>query len=485
VAVFDYNNDDWPDIFVSNGAPIPSLKKTDASFYDRLFRNNRDGTFADVTVSAGVPGSGYSMGAAAADYDNDGDVDLFVAGVRSRVLYRNRGDGTFEDVTEAAGLFSDGLWSIAAAWLDYDNDGLLDLFVVRYVQWDPDREPYCGPQGYRVYCHPKHYEALPNALYRNEGSGRFRDVSRESGIGEHLGKGMGVAIGDYDNDGFTDIFVANDTTPNFLFHNRGQGRFEEVGVRTGVAFSAEGTAVSSMGADFRDYDNDGFEDVFVTDLSNERFLLFRNTRRGQFADVSDISRVAALSLPWSGWSNAFVDFNNDGWKDLFAAGGHAMDNAELTSSRQSRQPNLVFVNRGGSFDLQLVPRGALHRGAAFGDLDRDGRVDVVVTRLNETPAVLRNVTPSNNHWLALRLIGTRSNRDGIGARVRVQTSSGEQWNRVTTSVGYGGSSDRTVFFGLGRESHVDVLEVHWPSGVRQVLKNVGADRCVTMEEPPQ
>jgi Tfp pilus assembly protein PilF len=486
VAVLDFDNDGWPDIYVANGASLPSLRKTAATFQNRLFRNRRDGSFTDVTAVAGVAGQGYSMGLAAADYDNDGWVDLFVAGVGSNTLYRNRGDGTFEDATRPAGLISDGRWSIAAGWFDYDSDGLLDLFVVRYCVWNPATEPYCGllKPGYRTYCHPRYYEALPNALYHNEGHGRFRDVSLESGVGEHFGKGMGVAFGDYDGDGRPDVFVANDTLPNFLFHNEGGGKFKEVALAAGVAYNGDGAATSCMGADFRDYDNDGREDIFVTNLSNERFSLFRNAGQGRFADMSGLSRVAALSLPWSGWSNGIFDFNNDGFKDLFAAGGHVNDNAELTSSRKSRQPNLLFLNRGqGGFELQLLPGEALHRGAAFGDFDRDGRIDVVVTRLNEAPVVLRNTTPEAGHWIMLRLAGVRSNRDGIGARVRLVTPSGEQWNRVTTSAGYAGSSDRLVHFGLGKNARAAALEIEWPSGVRQSLHGVPAGRYLTVEEP--
>jgi hypothetical protein len=426
------------------------------------------------------------MGVAAADYDNDGWVDLFVAGVRSNILYRNRGDGTFEDVTARAGLTSDGRWSIAAGWFDYDNDGRLDLFLVRYVTWNPESEPYCGlPQrDYRTYCHPKFYEALPNALYHNEGNGQFRDVSGESGIAAHLGKGMGVVFGDYDGDGRLDVFVANDSVPNFLFHNDGGGRFSEVALEEGVAYNEDGNASSSMGADFRDYDNDGREDIFITALTNERFSLYRNVGRRRFAGVAGPSRIAASSLPWSGWSTGMFDFNNDGFKDLFVAGGNVMDNAELISSRTSRQPNLVFLNDGhGAFQMQTLSGEALHRGAAFGDFDRDGRIDVVVTRLNEAPILLQNRGPSAGHWIALRLVGTQSNRDGIGARIHVTTASGSQWNRVTTSVGYAGSSDRIVHFGLGPDTQVDSIEVDWPSGAHQVLKNIQADRYLTIEEP--
>ncbi len=486
VAVLDYDNDGWPDIFVANGAQIPGLEKNGFQFQNRLFRNNHDGTFTDVTEKSGLAGSGYSMGAAAADFDNDGWTDLFVTGVRSQSLYRNRGDGTFEDITAGAGLQSDGLWSIAAGWFDYDRDGLLDLFVVRYVVWNPATEPYCGllQPGYRTYCHPKYYQPLPNALYHNEGHGRFRDVSRESGIAAHVGKGMGIAFGDYDGDGWLDVFVANDTVPNFLFHNEHDGKFTEVALKAGVAYSEDGSASSSMGADFRDYDNDGREDIFVTALSNERFSLYRNLGGGRFSDSSALSRLSADSLALSGWSTGMFDFNNDGFKDLFAANGNVNDNAERTSSVKSRQPNVVFVNRGdGTFQMQALPGEALHRGAAFGDFDRDGRMDVVVTRLNERPIVLRNTSPGAGHWITLRLTGTRSNRDGLGALVHLVAASGSQWNRATTSVGYAGSSDRAVHFGLGEDSKVIRIEIEWPSGMKQQLQDVSADQHLSVQEP--
>ncbi|HXI38743.1 MAG TPA: FG-GAP-like repeat-containing protein [Bryobacteraceae bacterium] len=485
VAVFDYDKDGWPDIFVANGAHLPDLVKSNSSFHNRLFRNNHDGTFSDVTERAGLSGAGYSMGAAAADYDNDGWTDLFVTGVRSNTLYHNNGDGTFTDVTAQAGIAQDGLWSVAAGWFDYDNDGRLDLLVVRYVNWSPENESRCGLEkpGYRTYCHPRFYAPLPNALYHNEGNGRFRDVSQESGIGRYPGKGMGVAFGDYDGDGLLDVFVANDTVRNYLFHNDGRGHFSEVGAEAGVSYAENGNETSSMGVDFRDYDNDGREDLFVTTLSNERFSLFRNIG-SLFANTTAPSRISSESLPWSGWSTGMFDFNNDGFKDIFVAGGHAMDNAELTTSRASRQPNLLFLNQGnGTFQLLQLPGAAFHRGAAFGDFNRDGRMDVVVTRLNESPVVLQNVSAKTGHWIEVRLDGRRSNRDGIGALLHVSTVSGEQWNRVTTSVGYASSSDRTVHFGLGDDDRVATLEIRWPSGVRQVLHGLAADRLLVVPEP--
>lgn len=485
VAVFDYDNDGWPDVYITNGADLRSLEKADPSFFNRLFHNNHDGTLTDVTKKAGVAGRGYSMGVAVGDYDNDGWADLFVTGVRQNVLYHNRGDGTFEDATQRAGLGGSGRWAVAAGWFDYDNDGFLDLFVVNYVVWDPATEPFCGDErpGYRGYCHPDHYQPLPNELYRNLGGGVFRDVSRESGIAEHAGKGMGVVFGDYDADGRLDVFVGNDTVPNFLFHNLGDGRFDEVAVKAGVAYSADGRTASSMGADFRDLDNDGREDLFVTALSNEGFSLFRNLGAGAFVDVSYPTRLSALSLSLSGWSAGAFDLDNDGFKDLFSASGFPGENAELSMTVESRQSNVVFLNRGGaSFGATALPQKALFRGAAFGDLNRDGRVDAVVTRLNETPLVLTNTTHPEQHWLGVRLRGARSTRDGIGAMVHIETASGSQWNRATTSTGYGGSSDVTVHFGLGRDAEADV-EVLWPSGVRQKLHQVPAGQIVEIHEP--
>ena len=485
VAILDFDGDGWPDIYIANGASIPSLKKTDASFNNRLFRNNHDGTFTDVTEKAGVAGRGYSMGVAAADFDNDGWPDLFVTGVRENILYHNRGDGTFEDVTDRAGLKGDGTWSVAAGWFDYDNDGLLDLFVVHYVQWDPAKESFCGDRriNYRAYCHPEFYGPLANALYHNRGDGTFEDVSAQSGIAAHPGKGMGVAFADYDHDGLLDILVANDTVPNFLFHNLGHGRFEEVGLKAGIAYNGDGRAISSMGVDFRDYDNDGLEDIVVTALSNEGFALFRNLGGGNFLDIAQASLLASASLRLSGWSAGIYDFDNDGFKDLFAANGHALTDMERVSSLESRQALSVFRNRGdGRFEHSAFGEKSLYRGAAFGDLDRDGKIDVVVTRLNERPVILTNITDTHSHWLRVRLHGHRSNRDGIGARIHLITDSGGQWNHATTSVGFAGSSEPEVHFGLGRSTVARRLEVLWPSGVRQELRDVAADQLVEVEE---
>ncbi len=490
VAVLDFDNDGRPDLYFTNGARAGRLEKTDPTYWNRLYRNLGGWRFEEVTEKAGVAGAGYSMGVAAGDYDNDGYVDLFVAGVNRNLLYRNRGDGAFEDRTAAAGLGGVGSggrkpWSIAAGWFDYDNDGRLDLFVVNYVVWTPEKDPFCGdPAGrFRTYCHPKFYEGLPNLLYRNNGDGTFTDVSLASGIGAHAGKGMGVAFADYDQDGDLDVFVANDTTPNFLFRNEGQGRFREVALAAGVAFNDDGRALSSMGVDFRDVDNDGREDLFVTALANETFPLFVNLGKGLFADMTYPSHIGRATLALSGWGAGIFDFDNDGYKDLFAANGDVNDNTELFSSRKSRQQPMVLTNRGdGAFAALAVGAPGLYRGAAFGDFDGDGRVDAALTRLNEGAVLLRNVSDAGR-WIGLRLEGRRSNRDAIGARIRVATQAGEQWNHVTTSVGYASSSDRAVHFGLGARGRVNHLEIRWPSGARLRLENVPEGRYVTVTEP--
>jgi hypothetical protein len=484
VAVFDYDGDGYPDIYFANGAEQPSLQKSGPQFRNRLYRNRHDWTFEDVTDKAGVGGTGYNIGVAPADYDNDGRTDLFVTGVKGNTLFHNRGDGTFEDVTHAAGLESHD-WAVAATWLDYDNDGLLDLFLVNYVKWDPATEPFCGDaaRGIRTYCHPRYYEALPNRLYHNNGNGTFTDVSAASGIAAHPGKGMGVAIADYDHDGWIDIFVANDTLPNFLFHNEHDGRFREVALQAGVGLNDDGKSISSMGADFRDLDNDGWEDLVVTALSNQTFPVFHNLGRGQFKDVTYQSRAGALTMPLSGWSMGIFDFDNDGWKDVFAAAGDVQDNTEMLSSGKSRQENLLMLNDGhGSFHASAVGPAAQNRGVAFGDFDQDGRVDAVVTRLNEPPVLLRNVMGGGNHWIGLKLVGNPSNRDGIGARVVLTADGVTQVNHVTESTGYACASELTVHFGLGKSDHADRIEIVWPSGAHRTLTNMPADSYLTVHE---
>jgi hypothetical protein len=421
------------------------------------------------------------MGAAAGDFDNDGRPDLFVAGYRRNLLYRNLGNGQFEDVTARAGIRGDA-WSVAAGWFDYDNDGRLDLFVVNYLHYALDDPEFCGDPkaGLRVYCHPSRFRGLPNTLYRNLGNGRFEDVSAKSGIGAHIGKGMSVAFADYDHDGDADVFLTNDTVPNFLFRNRGDGTFDEAALEAGVALTDDGNPVSSMGVDWRDYDNDGLEDLIVTALAGESFPLFRNQGKGFFRDATEASRLTALSRAHSGWGVLLADFNNDGWKDLFTANSHVTDNIESYSHQRYKQPNTVFANRGdGTFaETGTVGMARAYRGAAAADFDGDGALDVVVSSLGEPTELWRNDSGATP-WIAFKLRGASSNRDGIGARIRV----GKQWNGMTSSAGYASSSLIPVHFGLESATARVEVEVTWPSGRTQVVRDLEPGRVHLIEEP--
>jgi hypothetical protein len=493
VALFDYNADGWLDIFLVNGAAIPQLEKTSPGYYNRLYRNNQGKGLTDVTASARVEGTGYSMGVAVGDYDNDGYEDLYVAGVNRNQLLHNEGGRAFSDVTGHAGVqglvpgYGKG-WGQSAGWFDYDNDGDLDLLVVNYVRWSLATDLTCKVGDVRTYCAPEHYQGLPNILYRNNGNGTFTDVSVPAGIGDKVGKGMGVAFADYDGDGFTDIFVANDTLRSFLFRNNGDGTFAERGVLAGVAFNENGKSIAGMGADFRDVDNDGRPDVFVTGMVNDTFPLFRNLGRW-FEDVTSRTGVARATRRVTGWSAGIFDFDNDGRKDLYAALGAILDNSMEVQNLPAKLPNMLLHNQGARFSNAGTEAGPafnqarMHRGAAFGDLNNDGRVDIVTSSLNEPAEVLLNGSPNANHWLILVLEGRRSNRTGIGAKVRIEPEGGvAQANHATTSVGLSSSSDRRVHFGLGAATLVKTVEIEWPGGRKQRLENVAADQILRVVE---
>jgi enediyne biosynthesis protein E4 len=494
VAVFDYNNDGLLDIFFTNGAAIPSMEKTGPQYWNRLFRNNGDGTFTDVTEKAGLQGIGYSMGAAAGDYDNDGFVDLYVTGVNRNQLFHNNGDGTFTDVTEKAGVAGivpklGKAWAVAAGWFDYNNDGLLDLFVVNYLNYNIKTATLCRTQGLPAYCSPVDFLGTPNILYRNNGDGTFTDVSEPSHISQYVGKGMGVAFADYDGDGLTDIFVANDTFENYLLHNNGDGTFTNVALPAGVAYNAFGNAIAGMGVDFRDIDNDGKPDIFETAMFGEGFPLYRNLGGGRFDDVTAATSLAAFTSRSTAWGVGVFDFDNDGNKDLFTANADILDNSMQLAHRPYPLPDRVFRNKGnlafedvsskagGSFQ---VP--APHRGAAFGDFNNDGKIDAAVSVLNGPPEIWMNHSRNANHWIILKLVGVKSNRDGLGTKVKITTSSGSQYNHATTTGSYNSSDDKRVHFGLGSAAVVDSIELTWPSGIKQVLKNVKADQILTVTE---
>lgn len=489
LAVFDYNGDGLADIYFTNGAAIPSLRKEIPKYWNRLYRNDGKMRFTDVTSEAGVAGHGYDMGAAAADYDNDGDVDLLVAGVFRLTLYRNGGDGTFEDVSSETGLGS-GDWSVAAGWFDYDRDGFLDLFVVNYARWSLEFDTFCGDRerGLRAYCDPMQLTPVASRLYRNLGGEAFEDVSERVGIADHEGRGMSVAFADADGDGWIDALVTNDNLPNFLFLNRAGKVFSEEGMFSGTALLQHGDPVASMGIDFRDYDNDGLADVTVTALIAETFPLFRNTGGGWFEDATVKSGLAGLSNRRSGWGNGLYDFNNDGSKDLFTANSHVNDIIrDFEDSTPYREPNSVFANRGdGTFADLTAGAGAefaraakAHRGCAFADFNLDGKVDVVVASLGDSAELWENVSPGPNAWLNVRLVGTQSNRDGIGAVVRV----GKQSNVMSSAVGYASSSHDGVHFGLGSAQTLEPIEIRWPSGTVQSMPGPAVNRRIEVREP--
>jgi hypothetical protein len=496
VALFDYDNDGRLDIFFANGAriddPTPKStipKKDGPKYWNRLYHQKTDGTFEDVTEKAGVAGVGYCTGVAVGDYDNDGFDDLFVAGYGRSILYHNNGDGTFTDATASAGVAGAG-WATSAAWVDYDNDGKLDLIVARYMEWDFE-DIYCGhrEEGFRSFCHPDLFKPVSVLLYHNDGNGKFTEVSAKAGI-DKPGKGLGLAIADYDQDGWMDILLANDSIPEFLFRNKGNGTFEEVGVASGVGLDGSGATFAGMGVDFQDYNNDGWPDVVITDLANQKYALYTNAGDGTFDYSTVTSGMGAISLLHSGWGVRFIDYDNDGWKDLFIVQSHVMDTIQVNEPhlRYRESPLLLWNDKGKKFvDVSAVSGDVFQqkwaaRGMAIGDIDNDGKVDVVVTE-NDGPAwILRNKTPTHNHWISFQLTGVKSNRDGIGARIKVTTAAGSQYATVTTAGSYQSSGDKRAHFGLGSATLVREAAITWPSGITQVLKDLPADQILIVTE---
>ena len=494
VAVFDYDNDGRLDIFLVNGAPLadPTAKgsiprKTGAQYWNRLYHQKLDGTFEDVTEKAGLQGEGYGMGVAVGDYDNDGFEDLYVTAYGGNKLYHNNGNGTFTDVTEKAGVAGSG-WSSSAAWVDLDQDGFLDLVVLRYMDWDFD-DFWCGEhkEGYRAYCHPDHFKAISPLVYHNNKDGTFTEVAQKVGLSKP-GKSLGLAIADYDRDGHIDLFVANDSMVEFLYHNKGDGTFEDLGLVSEVAVDIDGRTYAGMGVDFADYNNDGRPDLVVTDLANQRYALYQNSGDGSFNYVSMVAGLGQMTLTHSGWGVRFLDYDNDGWKDLLIAQGHDLDTIELNfPNLRYREPILLAHNTGRGFvDVSdqsgVFSQPWVARGMAIGDLDNDGRLDAVITTNDGPVHVLHNEMATSNHWLLLKLVGHSSNRDAIGAEVTLVAASGAQYATVSTTSSYLSASDKRVHFGLGKESNAQRIEIRWPSGIRQTIKDVRADQILQIDE---
>lgn len=489
VAIFDFDNDGWQDIFFTNGAELPSGQRP-AGFNNCLLHNRHDGTFDDNTAATGLlgQGQGYSLGAAVGDYDNDGFADLFICNLGENKLFHNNRNGTFTDVTAGSGLGKpENTLSVNAAWFDYDGDGLPDLVVSDYTRWTPAMDVRChDAQKREIYCSPTRYVSVPDRLYRNLGNGKFQDETDRVGLAEAHGKGMGISIADVNRDGLPDIFVVNDTERNFLFMNQGGGKFKELGVPYGVAYNDDGITVNGMGSDAKDYNNDGFPDFFYNNLPGQVYALFQNEGGKSFRYTSPATALSRLSYRLGGWSAGFIDYDNDGWKDIYSANGdvdYFGDNA--------KQGDTMFRNEGGKTFSDVSPamggafiRRGFHRGAAFGDLNNDGSLDIVVTGLNERPRILMNNGNKGRHWLSLELTGTRGSRDAVGASVKVTTASGRTlFNHVAISIGLLSSSEKRVHFGLGAETGITSVEIRWPGGQVQTLPNVRADQILKVREP--
>jgi len=489
-AFLDYDKDGWMDIYLVNSGrcdfydPKPPLRNA-------LYRNNRDGTFTDVTEKAGVPGGGYGMGVAVGDYNGDGYPDMYVTQYGRSILYRNNGDGTFTDVTEKAGVAAPG-WASSAVWFDYDNDGQLDLFVCRFVEFDQSKNKFCGNEksGDRYYCIPRVYPGARSWLFHNNGDGTFTDVSRESGIASVLGKAWGVVATDINNDGWTDLFVANDTAPNFLFLNK-KGKFQEAGLESGVGYSQDGQARSGMGVDAADFDQDGWQDLFVANVDREMYSIYRNNHDSTFDDMAGPLGIGGMTRLMSGWGVKFFDYDNDGDLDLLVANGHPDDKIEVHSSQvKYREPLLLFHREGKSFREVGASAGSVFaesyaaRGLAIGDFNNDGAVDVLVAVNDGAPLLLKNNAATGNHWLGVHLIGKKCNPDAIGARLTWQAGDLHRSRMKIGGGSYLSSHDPRLVLGIGARSKIDTLEVHWPqpSGGTDTFTDLPLNRYITIVE---
>ena len=488
----DYDQNGLLDLYLVNGVSRrPNTSKH--ALRSALYRNNGDGTFTDVTIKAGVDAEGlFGMGAAVGDYDNDGCPDLFVLGYGRCILFHNNGNGTFTDVTDRAGVGNLRKWGSSAAWFDYDNDGLLDLVIANYVDWSPEQNFWCGDKGpgLRSYCHPDVYRGQPPTLYHNNGDGTFSDVSKRSGVGIRPGNGLGVVTFDYDNDGWQDIFITNDQMPNFLFHNNRDGTFREIGYSAGVAVGIDGQFEAGMGTDAADTTGSGRSDLIVTHLDQQLARLYQNVGEGYFEDATFRSKISYATFHLSGFGTRFMDYDNDGARDLFMANGHVLDNIQRYHAETTyAEPKLMFRNVGhGIFENVsdqlgpdfLLPR--VSRGAAIGDFDNDGDLDILISNNGQAPQLLRNDGGNANHWFQLLLIGTRSNRDAVGARVKVTAGDLVLYDEKKGGMSYQSAQDPRVHFGLGQHPTVEEVEIKWPSGELTKLTNIKSDQILAIEE---
>jgi len=488
----DFDQNGLFDIYLVNGAAT-QVYKPQFPLRSALYRNNGDGTFTDVTTKAGVGAEGlFGMGVAVGDYDNDGFPDLFVLGYGRCILYHNNGDGTFTDVTARAGVENIGRWASSAAWFDYDNDGRLDLVIANYVDWSPERNFYCGDRGpgMRSYCHPDDFHGQAPTLFHNNGDGTFTDVSKSSGIGLKGGNGLGVVTFDYDNDGWQDIFIANDHMPNYLFHNNRDGTFREVGYLAGVSVSADGQFEAGMGTDAADTTGTGRMDLIVAHLDMQLARVYQNSGDGTFEDATFRSKISYATYHISTFGTRFMDYDNDGWCDLFMANGHVLDNIErYHADTKYAEPKMMFRNTGrGVFENvsdQLGPdfqSPRVSRGAALGDFDNDGDLDILINNCGQAPQLLRNDGGNSNHWLEIFLIGTKSNRDGVGARVKVTAGDRVLYEQRKGGMSYQSAQDPRLHFGLSQHSSVDSVEIAWPSGITTKLSNLKADQIIAVKE---